>query len=77
MNINEMSKKIKDMDERRRGTVKAIRTQVEQVRFDVNAAVVDYANGRNHVAQRELRRAIDALDHIVKMQLNDEAYLDL
>lgn len=77
MNIYEQSRKIKDLDERRKGIVKALKANLEDVRIDVNAAVVDYANERNHDAQKELRRAINTLDRIIMMQLNDEAYTSL
>ena len=70
-------KKIKDMDERKRETVKALKAELERVRVDVNAAVVDYAKGYNRIAQREMRSAIDNLDRMIQMQLNDEAYMSL
>lgn len=67
--------KIMEKPEYERRVIENFKIQLESIRRDINAGVVDYANGRNHDAQKEMRRAIDDLDQMLQHQLNDEAYM--
>lgn len=61
-------------EERMMRTIKNLKWQIEDIRRNVNAAVVDYANEHNHEAQKEMRLAIDGLDSISKVQLQSVVY---
>lgn len=72
--MRDMMSKNKDKSESTKREVENLKNQLIDIRRDVNAGVVDWANGRKDLAQQELRRAINELDRITKIQLNTEAY---
>ena len=65
---------VKDLPKNRRDEYDCVRHQMEDIRKDTNAAMVDYANNRVEEAQAEMRSALNAIDSLIKYQLNDYSY---
>lgn len=63
-----------DIREEVRRVVTNLQWQIDEIRNNANRAVTDYANGRNHDAQKEMRMVIDALDSMSKRQLQSVLY---